>query len=140
MSKNTLNLAAFGKAVVAANLAVAAIYAIARATGDQLVTRPEFGSGEPKPLGIAVVLGATTAGALVGVVLSLSCNRIFDRRRQAFVAISVLALVAYGVLAFVRADTAGTAIWLNVMHLGAAIPLVGTLARTGERIPGSRPG
>lgn len=127
--KNTPYLAAFGKAVIAANVAVTVIYAVARATGDQLITRPEFGSGEPEPLGLAVVLGATVAGGLIGVGLSLLCRRVTTRPERAFLTISTVALVAYGVLAFVRAETAGTALWLNLMHVGAAIPLIGTLAK-----------
>jgi len=48
---------------------------------------------------------------------------------MAAVAAAALGLVSYGILAFVRAETASTALWLNAMHIGAAIPIVGTLSR-----------
>ena len=50
-----------------------------------------------------------------------------------FLAASLLGLVVYGVLAFIRADETSTALWLNAMHLVAAFPIVGLLANELNR-------
>ena len=52
-----------------------------------------------------------------------------------FLAVSLLGLTLYGILAFVRAEETYTAIWLNAMHIAAAVPIVGGLMRL---LPGQR--
>jgi len=40
-----------------------------------------------------------------------------------------VALVMYGTVPFTAAEETTTAVWLNVMHVLAALPIVGLLAR-----------
>ena len=40
-----------------------------------------------------------------------------------------MALVMYGTVPFTAAEETTTAVWLNVMHVLAALPIVGLLAR-----------
>ncbi len=97
------------------------------ASGPLLVTQPGGDTPEEVPLGGALVF--TAIGGAVGIVLALVANR-WRRPRTTFVAIAVAALVLYGIMPFTAAEEASTAIWLNVMHVAAAVPIVGLLART----------
>ena len=95
------------------------------ASGPLLVTQPGSDTAVEVPLGVALVF--TVLGGAVGIGLALAANRL-RRPQTTFVAVSVVALVLYGVMPFTAAEEASTAIWLNVMHLAAAVPIVGLLA------------
>ena len=48
--------------------------------------------------------------------------------RITFVVICVVGLVLYGIVPFTAAEETATAVWLNLMHLAVALPIVGGLA------------
>ena len=116
----------------ATTLAVAlvlVVYLLADATGNDLLVAPEFGSKPAKKLELVVALAATVAGGVAGGTLAWLCERLAPKLPVAFVTVCVALLVGYGVLAFARAEENSTAVWLNVMHISAAVPIVGLLAR-----------
>ncbi|MEM9565622.1 MAG: DUF6069 family protein [Actinomycetota bacterium] len=111
---------------VAAAIAVAIVFLIGDAiSGPLLAAQPGSDVSEEVPLGGAIF--STVIGGVAGVVLALIATRT-ARPARIFVTICVVLLVLYGVVAFVAADDVATGIWLNVMHLAAAIPIVGSLA------------
>lgn len=107
---------------------VLVVYLIAdAASGPLLVTQP--GSDAADEVTLGAVLTFTVLGGVVGLGLAL----VVHRRRwspSTFVAVCVAALVLYGIMPFVAAEQTSTAIWLNAMHLAAAVPIVGLLARS----------
>lgn len=114
--------------VAAALVAVAVVFFVAKASGDRLSVSPEFGSGPPEELGLFVALMATVSGGLVGMAFAWLARRFTPRPMLAFLIMCAVGLVGYGIVAFVRSETTSTALWLNGMHLAAAIPIVGLLA------------
>ena len=78
---------------------------------------------------IAAVLVFTVLGGAIGIGLALVANR-FRRPRTTFVNAAVVALLLYGIMPFAAAEATSTAIWLNAMHLAAAVPIIGLLARS----------
>ncbi len=106
---------------------VVIVHLIARGSGDDLVVVSEVGLGPPKVREIFVTIAATVAGGIIGMALASLARRFTPRPQIAFVSVCILGLIGYGILAFIRADQNSTAIWLNVMHIAAAIPIVGAL-------------
>jgi len=111
------------------------------ASGPLLVTQPGSDSPEAVPLAFALVF--TLIGGAIGIGLAYVVNR-FARPRITFVAVSLVALVLYGIMPFTAAEATSTAIWLNAMHVAAALPIVGLLARSlpenSTSAPASEPG
>jgi uncharacterized membrane protein len=104
---------------------VAVVYFIADAVSGPLTVTPPGGDGvEEVPISAAVTF--TVLGGLVGVVLALLSTRL-KRSVNVFTGICLVSLVLYGIAPFGAAESTSTAIWLNVMHLAAAIPIVGML-------------
>ena len=117
------------RSTVAAVVAVTVVFSIAKASGDDLIVGPEFGSGEPKELKLWVALIATViVGGFLGSALAWLTQRFTRQPRVAFLIVGALGLIGYGILAAVRSEATSTALWLNAMHLAAAIPIVGALA------------
>ncbi|MEN8238903.1 MAG: DUF6069 family protein [Actinomycetota bacterium] len=116
------------KAIVAAAALVAIVYLVAKWAGDDLMVAPEFGAGDAKELKLGIAVAATAVGGILGVFLTMLARRFTSKPRTAFIAATAVGLVLYGTLAFVRAEAATTAIWLNMMHIAAAVPIVGALA------------
>ena len=113
--------------IVAAVVAVVVVFLIAdSASGPLLAEQPGGDGAEEVPLGGAVF--GTVIGGLVGTGLAALAGRM-SRSVQVFVGTCVVALVLYGLFAFSAADDTATGIWLNVMHIAAALPIVGLLAR-----------
>jgi len=107
---------------------VTVTYLIADATsGPLLVTQP--GGDTPQAVPLAAALGFTAIGGAVGIGLAHVMNRL-GRTRTTFIIATAVALVLYGIMPFTAAETTSTAIWLNVMHVAAAVPIVGLLARS----------
>jgi hypothetical protein len=52
------------------------------------------------------------------------------RTRATLVAVAIVALALSGIVPFTAAEATSTAVWLNVMHVAAAVPIVGLLARS----------
>ncbi len=102
------------------------VYTVARLTGDSLVVAPEFG-GAPAPLSAVVAGLATVAGGLAGTALAWLMRRLAAPPRHWFGVVCVVLLIGYGLLSFVRAEEVSTGVWLNIMHIGAAVAIIGTL-------------
>jgi len=117
-----------GIGLIVALVLVAITYVAAdAASGPLLVTQPGGDTPEAIPMGFA--LGFTVLGGAVGIGLAFLANRT-GRPRITFVVVAAVALVLYGIMPFAAAEEASTAIWLNAMHLAAALPIVGLLARS----------
>ena len=113
--------------IVAAVIAVVVVFLIAdAASGPLLATQPGGDVAEEVPLGAAIF--GTIVGGVFGTALAYLSGRT-PRPVEVFVGICVVALVLYGLFALSAADDTATGIWLNVMHIAAAIPIVGLLAR-----------
>lgn len=126
-----------GIGIIVALALVLVTYLIAdAASGPLLVTQP--GSDTPEQVLMAQALLFTVIGGAAGIGLAFVVKRL-GRTRTTFVAIAGVALVLYGIVAFTAAEQTSTAIWLNAMHLAAALPIVGLLARSlPERIASAR--
>lgn len=109
----------------AASVLVGVVWAVAGAVGDPLRVSPELWSAPPKKLPLAEAIGATAIFGSVGLVAARLIYRYTKQPQLVLVAFSIVGLVSYGVLAFVKAPETSTAVWLNVMHLVAAGPIVG---------------
>lgn len=125
-------LSATGAAVVA----VLIIYAAAWLMDDPLLVEPESG-GAAEKLAVEIATLATIAGGAIGLGLAAVARRVAARPAPAFVITCLVGLTAYGLLAVLRSPHTSTAVWLNLMHLAAAIPIVGLLTlrlahRAGE--------
>ena len=128
-SKRLSLLQTAGGTIVAAAILVAIVYFVAEAAGDDLVVAPEIGTGTAEELKLGVAIAAVVFGGIVGVGLTVLARRFTPAPRMFFLGVSVLGLTLYGILAFVRAEVTSTAIWLNAMHIAAAVPIVGGLMR-----------
>lgn len=118
--------AAVGTAV--ALVAVAIVYGVARAFDANLEVRgPGVDTAETVPLVNALVV--TALGGVVGLLLALAARRFTPWPRLAFVGVCLVLLVLDGITPFTASDRVSTGLWLNVMHLAAAVPIVGSLAR-----------
>jgi hypothetical protein len=95
-------------------------------SGPLLVTPPGGDSVAEVTIGQALMF--TVLGGGVGIGLALGAQRL-GRPQASFVAVCVVALVLYGIMPFAAAEETSTAIWLNILHLAAAVPIVGSLAR-----------
>ena len=73
------------------------------------------------------------------MALAALLRRFSRRPRPTFLVVGAVALTLYGLLAATVAESLGSAIWLNVLHLGVAAPLVVGLvpSLTQRRTPSS---
>ncbi|MDH3301753.1 MAG: DUF6069 family protein [Acidimicrobiia bacterium] len=112
---------------IAAVIAVVVVYLIADAASGPLLAVPPGGdAAEEIPVGGAI--SATVIGGLVGTAIAFVSGRT-SRPVEVFVGVCVVGLVLYGLFALGQAEDAATGVWLNVLHIAAAIPIVGLLAR-----------
>ena len=119
---------AAGLGTTAALVLVVITYLIAdAASGPLLVTQP--GSDSPEEIALGAVVAFTVLGGVVGLVLALVVNR-RGWPPSTFIALCAAALLLYGVVPFAAAEQTSTAIWLNAMHVAAAAPIIGLLARS----------
>lgn len=96
-------------------------------SGPLLVTSP--GADAPEELEIGAALMATVVGAFAGLGLAALCRRLLANGAAVFVGICVVGLIGYGIFSFSASEEVATGVWLNVMHIVAAIPIVGALSR-----------
>jgi len=115
-----------GLAIGLGVIAVLGVYLAARAVGADLMVAPEFGSGPAKQLEVFPAIAATVASGVVGAGLARLTPR-FAQPARTFVGLCLAGLVIYGYLTVARSDNNSTVIWLNVMHVAAAVPIVGLL-------------
>ena len=114
---------------IAAVIGVVLTLFIADAVSGPLMVTPP-GSDAPEELLLDAAIPATVIGGLAGLGLAAACARLLGAKAAtAFLAICAFGLVAYGVLSFTAAEELATGVWLNVMHVVAAIPIVGLLHR-----------
>lgn len=121
-----LKAAAFG--TVGALIAVAITYLIGDAISGPLMVTPPGGDA-PEEVLLGAALFATVVGAVAGLVLAALSKRFLSNPASAFVGICVLGLVAYGAMTFAAGEDLATGLWLNVMHVAAALPIVGLLGK-----------
>ena len=107
---------------------VALVFLIADASSDGLVVEMP-GSGDRQAVGFGDIIVPVVLGGVAGTVLAWIAGRFVPRPRATFAAICVAGLVVYGIVPFAAAEEPATGVWLNVMHLAAALPIVGGHAR-----------
>jgi hypothetical protein len=113
---------------VIALVLVAIVYAIARgADADLRVTGP--GQDTPEAVPIASALIVTALGGVVGWILAFLARRFTPRPNITFLVVCLVLLVLDGITPFTASDKVSTGLWLNAMHLAAAVPIVGSLFR-----------
>ena len=116
-----------GIAIIVSVALVSIVFLIAQAATDSLMVTPPGGDGVEE-IGLGIVLSSAIIGGIVGTFLAWVLGRFATRPRNTFLAICVVGLLMYGIVPFAAAEQTATAIWLNVMHLSVAIPIVGGLA------------
>ena len=118
--------AGFGTAVALGLVLIVYLVADA-ASGPLLVTQP--GSDDITEIALGAVVAFTVLGGAVGLGLALVVNR-RSWPPSTFIAVCIAALALYAIVPFTAAEQTSTAIWLNAMHLAAAAPIIGLLARS----------
>ncbi len=116
-----------GFATLIATGVVLGLVVLAGVVGANLVVAPEFGSGPPDEMEAWAAAAATVFGGFAGLVLALLSRQLKQRPTGLFLSLCLLGLLAYGFIAVIRSEEISTAIWLNLMHLAAAVPIVGML-------------
>ncbi len=114
--------------IVAAVVGVVIVFLIADAISGPLLVTPQ-GADSPEETTIGLAAGFTVVGGLVALGIAAVSQRFLSNPPAAFLGICAVGLILYAILPFTAAEEVSTAIWLNVMHLVAAIPIVGGLAR-----------
>ena len=112
-------------AVIGAVVFVVITFLIGDAVSGPLMVTPA-GADQPEELAIGAPIVATVIGALVGIGLAALVKQ-FGWSASIFGLICLVGLVAYGALAFSAGEHFADGVWLNAMHLAAAIPIVGLL-------------
>lgn len=120
------------KAGLIGALAALVVVAITFLTGDAvsgplMVTPP--GSEVPEEVTLGAALFSTVVGGVFGIGIAALCSRFAGAPAKTFLGICVVSLVVYGVFPFLAGENIATGIWLNIMHVAAAIPIVGSLTR-----------
>lgn len=79
-------------------------------------------------IAIGAALSGTVVGGIAGLVIAALSKRLLGNNAvAAFVGICVVGLIVYGVFTFSATEELASGIWLNLMHIVAAIPIVGLL-------------
>ncbi len=94
-------------------------------SGPFVVTPP--GQSDTVTLGVGNVVVATIMGGVVGTILAI-VSSFLPRPRTIFRGLCLVGLLGYAIPPFMSSELFSTGVWLNVMHLGAAVPIVGRLA------------
>lgn len=114
--------------VIGAVVAVAITLLIADAvSGPLLVTAAGTDVAEEAPLAGAIMF--TVLGGVIGLGIAALAKRFLGNPVPAFLGICIVGLIVFGIFPFTAAEETATAIWLNVMHVVAAIPIVGLLTQ-----------
>lgn len=95
-----------------------------------------IGQDETITVAVPSVVFATIVGGIIGMVLAIVAS-FLPRPRQIFRGACLVGLVVLAVSAFGASEAFETGVWLNVMHVGAAVPIVGRLT---EGLPERRGG
>lgn len=114
--------------VVAVIGVTAAVFIADAISGPLMVTSP--GAAGPEELAVGAAISGTVFGGIAGLILAALCARFLGTRAtSAFLVICFVGLIAYGTFSFSASEQVATGAWLNVMHVIAAIPIVGLLTR-----------
>ncbi len=129
---NLLTAAVIG--TVIAILAAVVVWFIATAiSGDLIVTPP--GQSMPDRVPVGVMVPSVAVGGVAGLLLAFAISKLASNAATVFVGTCLVALVLYGAYSFIRAEDLATGIWLNVLHIVAAIPIVGLIRTTLATAP-----
>lgn len=123
-STSLLQSAAIG--IIAAAIGVTIVFFIADAANGPLTAVGPSGDVEE------IVAGAPAFAAIfVGLIGTLVAFLLRNRSNgaQVFMIITGVVLVLYGIWALAQADNLADGIWLNVMHVVAAVCITGMLTR-----------
>lgn len=113
-------------------IAVAVTFFVADAVSGPLMATPP-GAEAPEAVALGAAIGGTVVGAIVGLVLAIICNRFLKKPGPVFLGVCAVGLVAYGALSFSATEEVATGLWLNIMHIAAAVPIVGLLVQAMNR-------
>lgn len=112
---------------IAAVIGVIVTVLIADAVSGPLMVTPP-GADAPEELPMAAAISGTVVGGIAGLILAaLSARLLGANAANAFVGICIVGLIGYGAYSFSATEQIATGVWLNVMHVVAAIPIVGLL-------------
>jgi len=117
-----------GAAIGAALVLVTLVFLVASAATDNLLVTPP-GGDVAEELALGTVLFSTVVGGLIGTALAWAMSRFVPRPQRTFVLVCAVGLALYGIVPFTAAEQASTAVWLNLMHLSVALPVIGGLAK-----------
>jgi prolipoprotein diacylglyceryltransferase len=122
----TTLIKAAGRGILAAIAFVIATWVVAdTSSGPLLVENPDGGLAQARLLAAVVF---TVIGGIIGTGIAYVLrNR--ERGDLRFLNICLGFLIVYGAWAFNQAEDITTGIWLNVMHLAAAAPIIDQLRR-----------
>ncbi len=115
-----------GKGMAGALLFVTVVWIVADTSSGPLLAEDPDGVLAEVALGGALV--ATVIGGMLGTLMAFVLRGRPGAPRR-FMNICATMLVLYGVFAFVQAEDLVTGVWLNVMHLAAAAPILDQLTR-----------
>ncbi len=115
--------------LVVAIVAAYVVYGVARATGEEIVVAA--GGGEPVAVPPVAIAFATIVGAVGALLVALLLRRV-AKPRQTFLIVAVVVLVLSFIQPFTATDTVAAGIWLCVMHVAVAVPLMYFL---GQALP-----
>lgn len=116
-------IAATGLAIMSVTMA----YLLSQAAGAELLVAS--GGDATMEVALGTVLGMSVAGAGLAVALAWAFGRWAPRPRATFLATTLVGLGAYAAVPFAAAESIVTALWLNVLHLAVAAPLLVLLGR-----------
>ena len=127
-------LKATGMSLAAGLVTVTIVFVVADAATDNLLVTP-VGGDVAEEIGLGVVLFMAVIGAVAGMGLAWIIGRFAPRPRATFLAVTLIGLVLFGIVPFTAAEETTTAVWLNLLHIAVAIPVIGGLA---ARLPDTR--
>jgi hypothetical protein len=127
---NDLNLPRAAAAGTAMAIVAAVVFWFIATTisGDLVATAP--GQSTPEPIPVGAMIPAVTLGGIAGFLIALALRKATSSPATTFVVVCLVALVPYGAYSFIQAEDISTGIWLNVLHIVAAIPIVGLVQRS----------
>lgn len=104
---------------------------VARAAGVDFIV--DGFDGEREEVGLGQTIPFTILGGFLLTILALALSRRGSQGPRLFLGIATVLLVLSFYSPFDAAETTGTAISLSLMHVAAAIGIVGSLARRLRR-------
>lgn len=125
--KNTIIAGAIGTAI---GLVLAVVVMlVARAADVDFIVENNFGDGGLEEVGIGQTIPAVIIGGAVLTALALVMRRFGERGVRLFLGVATVLLVLSFISPFQAAETTETAVSLSLMHIAAAMGIVGALAR-----------